>query len=172
MEVYAKQHPDFITITCLEWRPILVEDTFKDVIISSLRFLSKKNRIIVYGFVIMNNHLHLVWQIHGDHLRENVQRDFLKFTSQQILKELRNRSSPMQKSLLVNSKDRKHQIWERNSLSVPLWSDKVMWQKLEYIHENPVRAGLCNRPEEYKYSSAGFYLKNEKRWDFLVHIDG
>ena len=172
MEVYAKQHPDFITITCLEWRPILVEDSFKDIIISSLPFLSRENRIIVYGFVIMTNHLHLVWQIHGDHLRENVQRDFLKFTSQQILKELRNRSSSIQKHLLVNAKDRKHQVWERNSLSVPLWSDRVMWQKLEYIHENPVRAGLCNSPEEYKYSSAGFYLRNDNRWDFLVHIDG
>ncbi len=172
MEVYAKQHPDFITITCLEWKPVLAEDNFKDIIVSSLRFLSKENRVIVYGFVIMTNHFHLIWQIHGDHIRENVQRDFLKFTSQQILKHLRNASSPLQNELLVGAKDRTHQVWERNSLSVPLWSIEVMWQKLDYIHNNPVRAGLCNYPEEYKYSSAGFYLKNEKNWDFLVHIDG
>ena len=172
MEVYAKQHPDFITITCLEWKPILIEDSFKDILISSLRFLSKENRIIVYGFVIMTNHFHLVWQINGDHLRENVQRDFLKFTSQQILKQLRNSKSPLQQELLVEAKDRKHQVWERNSLSVPLWSTEVMWQKLDYIHNNPVEAGLCNYPEDYKYSSAGFYLRNEKCWDFLVHIDG
>ena len=120
----------------------------------------------------MTNHLHLIWQINGDHKREDVQRDFLKFTSQQILKQLRNTSSHLQSELLVNAKDRKYQVWERNSLSVPLWSDKVMRQKLEYIHENPVRAGLCNYPEEYKYSSACFYLRNKKYWDFLVHIDG
>jgi len=49
---------------------------------------------------------------------------------------------------------------------------KVMGQKLEYIHMNPVKAGLCEHPEDYKYSSARFYLLNEKNWDFLTHIDG
>ena len=124
MEVYAKQHPDFITTTCLEWKPVLKNDNFKDIIISSLRFLCNENRVAVYGFVIMSNHFHLVWQIKGDHTREAVQRDFLKFTGQQILKHLRNTSSPLQNELLVNAKDRKHQVWERNSLSVPLWSSE------------------------------------------------
>ena len=172
MEVYSKQHPDFITITCLEWKPVLQNDNFKDIIISSLRFLSNENRVAVYGFVIMINHFHLIWQIQGEHVREDVQRDFLKFTGQQILKQLRTTSSSLQNELLVNAKDRKYQVWERNSLSVPLWSSEVMWQKLEYIHNNPVLAGLCKYPEEYKYSSARFYLKNESDWDFLVHVDG
>ena len=78
----------------------------------------------------------------------------------------------MLEELIVDAKDRKRQVWERNSLSVPLWSKEVMWQKLEYIHDNPVRAGLCSTPESYKYSSASFYLNNDTRWDFLVHIDG
>ncbi|MBX2966857.1 MAG: transposase [Cyclobacteriaceae bacterium] len=172
MEVYAKQHPDFITTTCLEWKPVLHDDRFKDIITESLRFLSNENRIVVYGFVIMNNHFHLIWQIRGDHTRDGVQRDFLKYTGQQILKHLRNGSSPLLQALLVNAKDRKHQVWERNSLSVPLWTSNVIWQKLNYIHNNPVRAGLCENPWDYKYSSARFYLKHEKDWDFLVHIDG
>jgi REP element-mobilizing transposase RayT len=97
--------------TCLDWKPVLVEDRFKNIITDSLEFISNEQRITVYAFVIMNNHFHLIWQIIGDHFREAVQRDFLKFTGQQILKHL-------------------------------------------------------------KYSSARFYLKNEKDWDFLVHIDG
>jgi putative transposase len=172
MDHYAKQHPDFITVTCLEWKPLLARDSFKDVIISSLRFLNNNNRVIVYGFVIMSNHFHLIWQIMGDHKRADVQRDFLKFTGQQMLKLLRNESSPLQNELLVNAKDRMRQVWERNSLSIPLWSDKVMWQKLNYIHDNPVRAGLCKHQEDYKYSSAGLYLMNDRSWDFLQHIDG
>ena len=172
MELYTKNHPDFITTTCLEWKPLLNDDRYKDIIIDSLRFLSRENRIIVNAFVILNNHFHLIWQIKGEHTRDNVQRDFLKYTGQQILKHLRNESAPIQKELMVNAKDRKYQVWERNSLSIPLWSDKVIRQKLDYIHYNPVKAGLCQYPEEYKYSSARFYLKNEKDWDFLVHIDG
>jgi REP element-mobilizing transposase RayT len=148
------------------------EDRFKDLIIESLRFLSKENRVIVYGFVSMINHFHLIWQMKGDHTRENVQRDFLKYTGQQVLKQLGNGPSQVLKELLVNAKDRKHQVWERNSLSVPLWSSEVIWQKLDYIHTNPVKAGLCKNPWEYKYSSARFYLKNERDWDFLVHTNG
>jgi hypothetical protein len=114
----------------------------------------------------------MVWQMIGDHKRENVQRDFLKFTSQQMLKLLRNARSPIQDEILVKAKDRKYQVWQRNALSVPLWSYKVMWQKVGYIHFNPVKAGLCARPEDYKYSSASFYYHGDRHWDFLVRIDG
>ena len=108
----------------------------------------------------------------GDHKREDVQRDFLKYTSQQILKILRNEKSVVLDELLVQSIDRKYQIWERNPLSISLWSGKVMDQKLEYIHYNPVKAGLCKYPSEYVYSSAGFYYDSDKRWSFLIHCDG
>jgi putative transposase len=172
MEVHSKQHPEFITVTCLEWKPLLEDDKHKQVIIDSLQFLVKEKRISVYAFVIMINHFHLIWQINGDHSRENVQRDFLKYTGQQLLKHLRNDNSPVLQELLVNAKDRKHQVWERNSLGIPLWTSNVMWQKLDYIHNNPVRAGLCQYPWDYQHSSARFYLKNEKYWDFLVHVDG
>ena len=118
----------------------------------------------------MNNHFHLIWQMLGNHTREAIQRDFLKFTAQQILKILLKEKSPMLKKLLVHAKDRKYQIWERNSLSIPLWSGQVIWQKLEYIHYNPVRAGLCNYPEEYKYSSASFYYQQDRYWKFLIHL--
>ena len=94
------------------------EDGFKDIVIDSLRFLSKAERIRVFGFVVMSNHFHLIWQMSGDHKRDDVQRDFLKFTSQQILKVLRNEKSDVQEKLLVQSKDRKYQVWERNSLGV------------------------------------------------------
>ena len=170
--MYAKQHPDFITVTCLEWKPVLHEDKFKDIIIESLKFLNNANRISVYAFVIMNNHFHLIWQIKGDHKRDEVQRDFLKYTSQQILKVMRNEKSPLMDELLVNAKDRKYQVWERNTLSVSLWSPKVLDQKLDYIHNNPVKAGLCKYAEEYKYSSAKFYFGGESEWSFLLHADG
>ena len=137
-----------------------------------MSFLQKDNPAVIYGFVIMQNHFHMIWQTLGEHKREDVQRDFLKFTGQQILKVLRNENSPMQDELLVNAQDRKRQVWERNSLGVPLWSGKVIWQKLNYIHNNPVKAGFCQYAEDYRYSSASFYRGGDKRWDFLTHVDG
>ena len=170
--VYSKRYPDFTTVTCLDWKPVLVENAYKDIIIDSLRFLVSADRVSVYGFVIMANHFHLLWQMMGDHALEEVQRDFLKYTAQRILQRLRNAGSPLLNELVVNLEDRKHQVWKRNSLSIPLWTPKVLIQKLNYMHQNPVRAGICAFPEEYKYSSAGFYELGKRDWDFLVHIGG
>ena len=58
---------------------------------------------------------------------------------------------------------------ERNALNVSLWSQPVFKQKVDYIHLNPVVAGICKFPEEYKYSSASFYLKADTKWPFLTH---
>lgn len=169
---FTQQHVEFITVTCLEWKPILEDDKVKDIVTNSLSFMVRDERIRVYAFVIMSNHMHMIWQMLGDHQRADVQRDFLKFTSQKIIDRLDRRYSPLLGELLVNASDRKCQVWERNSLGVPIWSDGVLWQKLGYIHDNPVRAGLCSRSTDYAYSSAGFYFNNDRRWTFLTHVNG
>jgi REP element-mobilizing transposase RayT len=104
--VYSKEHPEFLAVTCLEWKHMLMEDRFKDIIMESLSFLSKAKRVCVYGFVIMSNHFHLIWQMSGDNKRDAVQRDFLKYTGQQVLKHLRNEQSILLSELMVNAKDR------------------------------------------------------------------
>ncbi len=72
----------------------------------------------------------------------------------------------------VNARDRKYQIWERESLAVKLYTPKVFQQKLDYIHHNPLQShwALAAIPEEYHYSSARYYLCNEENWDFLTHF--
>ena len=85
-------------------------------------------------------HIHLVWQIQPGHKREDVQRDFLKYTAQKMKQDLENNHPQVLVNFLVNAKDRKYQVCERNPLSVDLWSREVIWQKLEYIHQSPVRA--------------------------------
>ena len=69
----------------------------------------------------------------------------------------------------VDAKDRMYQFWERNSLSIELCSPAVFAQKMEYIHYNPVKAGLCNLPEEYYYSSAKFYATGTDDFGMLTH---
>ena len=169
---FAKEPAQFSTITCLNWIDVLKNEREKDIVIQSLSFLTKERRVMIFSFVIMSNHLHLVWQVQGDFMLKDVQRDFLKYTSQQILKNFRNENSSMLRELLVNSKDRKYQIWERDSLHIPLWSSAVFDQKIEYVHQNPVKAALVEFPSDYKYSSAGFYEQKGYQWEFLTHVDG
>ena len=169
--VYEDNHPQFFTATINEWNHLLKDDKAKDIIINSLRFLVTENRIKVYGFVIMSNHLHLIWRIKSPCLLKNVQRDFLKYTAQQIKSYLQQNDTILLDTCKVNHHDRKYMIWKTDSLSVDLYSEKVFTQKLDYIHNNPVNAGLCNLPEEYKYSSAGHYLVNKSDWEFIGDYD-
>jgi putative transposase len=56
----------------------------------------------------------------------------------------------------VGAKDRKYQVWERNPLRIDLWTREVFIQKIEYIHYNPIAAGLCIYPEEYNILGRSF----------------
>jgi hypothetical protein len=93
----------------------------------------------------MINYIHLVWHIQSPFCREDLQRNFLKYTAQQILKDLPKKHPAVLPHFLVNAKDRKNQIWERNPLSIELWSREV----IGYMHLNPDRAGVCKYAEEY-----------------------
>ena len=119
----------------------------------------------------MSNHIHLIWQMKGLFKLEDIQRDFLKYTAQTIQKDLRINHPLVLEKFKVNASDRKYQFWERNPLSVELMSSKVYQQKLNYLHQNPVRAGLCKVPHQYKYSSALFYKSGIDNWGFLSHYD-
>lgn len=164
--------PHFFTATILEWKPLLKPDKFKDIITRSLEYLVADKRLIVYGFVIMSNPIHLIWQLEDRYAFGDVQHSFMKYTAQMMLKELRNHHPDALAIFEVKAADRKYQVWERNPLPVSLWSKVVFEQKLEYIHLNPVRAGLVSVPEDYRYSSAAFYMSGESEWTFLSHYMG
>lgn len=162
---------DFFTTTILGWKHLLKPERYKLIIIDSLRYLVQKQRVYLNAFVLMDSHIHLLWQIREGYTRPEVQRDFLKFTAQQIKQDLYQHHPEVLEHFCVSAKDRKYQIWERNALSVAIWSGAICYQKLAYIHQNPVRAGLCTSPEAYVYSSAAFYLTGEDRFDMLHHIE-
>jgi REP element-mobilizing transposase RayT len=165
------EHPQFFTATILEWNHILRDDKLKDIIMSSLKFLVANNMVILNGFVIMPNHIHLIWQMGDGIHRSDVQRDFLKYTAQQIKFYIQQNNPELLEKFRVNVRDRNYQIWEHKPISVSLWSRKVLQQKLEYIHKNPTREkwGLSEAPEGYYYSSARFYYLNIDDWGIITH---
>ena len=166
-------HPHFFTATILGWQHLLQPEKYKNIIINSLRFLVTNNRVTIYCFVIMPNHIHIIWQMNDDILLENVQRDFLKYTAQQIKADLIENHPLVLDKFRVDKKDRKYQFWKHRPLSVPLWNNEVLLQKLDYIHNNPLQEKwkLADLPENYKFSSASFYILNQTEFDFLTHYN-
>ena len=170
--LFSEYYPDYFTATIFEWKHLLKPDKYKDVITGSLKYLAEKNRVKIFAFVIMSSHIHLMWQVQAGNNLPDVQRDFLKFTAQQIKSDLSIHHPLVLEKFKADAKDRMHQFWERNPLSIDLYTSDAFLQKLKYIHWNPVKAGLCSFPEEYQYSSAGFYHTGIDNFGFLTHLNG
>ena len=169
--MHEQQHIAFFTATILEWKHLLKPDKYKQIIVDSLRYLVEQKRVKVYAFVIMPNHLHLLWKMEEPHKREDVQRDFLKYTAQKMKYDLVKHHPSVLEKFRVDAKDRQYQLWERNPLSIYCYSVAVTEQKLDYIHNNPVqeRWQLASLPEEFPFSSARFYFDNKDNFGFLTH---
>ena len=150
------------------------QDTCKQFIIDALKYRVANKQLTVYGFVIMPNHVHCIWQIHDNIKTEDFQRDFLKFTAKHILNWSSVNDVALYKSLEVKATDRKFQVWERNSLSFDIYNESILVQKLNYLHNNPLQPhwNLCNSPSEYKYSSSNFYETGIDQFGFLKHYKG
>ncbi len=129
-EITFNYYPQFFTATILEWKHLLVTDSMKQIIISSLKYLVNEGRVEIYGFVLMPNHVHIIWQIQDGHEKARVQQSFLKYTAQQMKFTLAGHDIKELEKYKVKASDRAYQFWERNSLSIDLWSRPVFIQKL------------------------------------------
>jgi putative transposase len=173
--MYPHQHyTAFFTATCLNWLPVLEKDSHKQILIEVLQHRVKSNELVIYAFAIMPNHFHVIWRIADGINKADFLRDLMKFTARSILKFMLMNDDPLLASLQVKAADRKQQVWERNSLSIDLYSEDVFIQKLDYLHNNPVQPKwqLCKLPDEYFYSSALFYETGgkERSFNILTHF--
>ncbi len=159
----------FWTATIHNWEKILLPDVFKETICNSLQNLSERGLIDLFGFVVMPNHIHLIWRMNKMNGKETPRGSLLKYTAHQFKRML------TQEELLkfkVSAANKAYEFWQRDALAIELYSPEVANQKLEYIHLNPLgeRWHLVQDPCDYEYSSARFYEVGDLRFDFLKHI--
>ena len=159
-----KVHEDtdiyFITSTIVEWTPVFYDRDLFAVIIESLKFCVENKGLRVHGYVIMFNHIHLL--VSSKRSLSDTMRDFKAFTSSQIIKTLRASNRKVflkifRQAAIDDSKSEKYRVWQKGYHPIGINTEKFYLQKLEYIHENPVRKGYVIRPEHWVYSSAGNY---------------
>ncbi len=171
-EEYLHYPANYFTATIQEWKPLLANDNYKNIIIDSLEHLVIKNRIELNAFVIMNNHVHFIWQTLQSFTPSQNQASLMKFTSRQLLLSLLAGDRDFHALFKVGKYDRDYQVWKREPLSIELLNKVMFIQKLEYIHYNPVKAGMCEAPEDYLYSSARFYLDGTNSFGMLKYYSG
>jgi len=157
----------FFTATIHNWLPLLEEDNNQEMIIDYLKKLSDEGMITVFAFILMPNHVHFIWRQNKLNGKETPQGSFLKYTAHEFLKKLK--IAGQSKMYEVNAANKKHELWQRDSLSVEIYSKAVAVQKLNYIHFNPVSGKwkLSKDDQDYRYSSARFYETGLDEFGFL-----
>ncbi|MFI5162799.1 MAG: transposase [Sphingobacteriales bacterium] len=161
----------FYTATILNWKHLLETDKFKQIILESMVHLIEKEKVKVYGFVIMPNHIHLIWENLTMNGKEKPHASFMKFTGHRFLEELRADDPALLEQFKVTRNSRNYQFWQRNPLPIRLYDRKILEQKLNYIHLNPLQEhwNLVSDPNDYLYSSCSFYEMEDKRYGWLTH---
>ena len=162
----------FWTATINKWYRLLEGDEYKDVIIDSLQYLSDAGKIDVFAFIIMPNHIHLIWRVNEPNGKESPQRSLLKYTAHIFRQMLKAEGDNKLNAYRVDAENKKFEFWQRDSLAIPLFTRKVATQKLNYMHNNPLaeRWSLVKHPCDYKYSSARYYEMDEKNFPFLKDL--
>jgi REP element-mobilizing transposase RayT len=162
----------FWTATINKWQRLLEKDDYKEVIISSLQYLTDAGKIDVFAFVIMPNHLHFIWRINEPNGKESPHGSFLKYTAHTFQKMLQKEGDKKLNDYKSDAANKKHEFWKTDSLAIPLFTKKVAAQKLKYIHNNPLAEHwqLVKDPCDYKYSSACYYERDEKNFPFLKDL--
>ena len=162
----------FWTITINKWQQLLKPEEHKMIIINSLRWLVEKNLVKIYGYVIMPNHIHLMWEQLSMNVKEFPKNSFEKFTAKSLVNKMKATNDGALKNYEVTATDRKYNIWLRDPLAIKIFSKEMGWQKLDYMHSNPLQPHwlLCVNPADYRFSSAAFYEKNIDEFGLLTHF--
>jgi hypothetical protein len=152
-------HPHFLTCSIVGWLPVFSHPETVQIVFDSWRFLQQHERLVIYGYVILENHLHLVASS-GDLGREIG--DFKSHTARQIIdlleaRKFRGMLRQLEELKARHKADRQYQLWQEGSHPQLIQGEEMMRQKLEYIHNNPVRRGYVDDATHWRYSSARNY---------------
>ena len=158
------------TATVHKWHQLFTSEKNKRIIIDYLKRLSEDGLITIYAFVLMPNHIHLIWKQNRLNGKETPFGSFLKFTAHSLLRDLK--LANCEHKYKVDASNKEYEIWKRDSLAVEIYSKEVAIQKIEYIHANPLTGKwrLAKDDISYYYSSAKFYETGQDDFGFLNDI--
>ena len=149
----------FWTDTVKDWKSIFSCEKYKTIILGVLKELVRRRKIVVYAFVIMPNHVHLVWKMLEKNGKEMPHASFNKYSAHKIFEDLKINHQSVLSHFKVFDQERKYRLWQRDPLAILVDSIEKVEQKIEYIHFNPLQEkwNLVSVPEDYFWSSAKFY---------------
>ena len=174
-QIQDQEQVYFFTFQVVGWADVFSRKVYRDIILNSLTYCREKKGMLLFAYVVMTNHVHAIIQSKQGDLSGLV-RDFKKHTSKLILKELRENKSESRREWLemifryhakYNKRAKGIQLWTHENHAVELDNNDMIDSRVEYIHDNPIRAGWVDKPEDYLYCSA----RNYSDLEALIEID-
>ena len=168
MDIKNPIHPEdiyYLTLTVGDWVDVWTRPVYRHIIIDSLAYCEREKGLILHAWVVMSNHIHLIASAKEGHNISDFLRDFKKFTGKKILEAIQEvpesrRDWMLNRFEYAGRNDKKikdYRFWQEGNEAKELVTTEFMLQKLDYIHENPVRAELVDEAVDYRYSSATDY---------------
>ena len=155
----------FVTFAVVNWIDLFIRNEYKDILLQSWKHCQQHKGLEIFGWCVMTNHVHMIIGSHGEKL-EDIMRDMKKHTSIALKAAIKQHPSESRREWMLwlmeragkgNSQNLEFQLWQQDNHPIPLFDNKILHQKLNYIHNNPVVAGIVEKPEDYLYSSARDY---------------
>ncbi|HEY4786479.1 MAG TPA: transposase [Bacteroidales bacterium] len=174
-QIKVQDAPYYLTLQVVDWVDIFTRDVYKRLIIDNLRYCQQNKGFEVFAYVIMTNHIHIIVRSLTNNLSGTI-RDFKSYTSKELLKQIALETESRRdwmldifsKAARQHERNSQFQLWSHENHAEQLWSNEFICEKIDYIHQNPVRAGIVSKPEDYIYSSARNYAGMEVVLDVVV----
>jgi len=165
-KIRNQQGLHFITFAVVDWVDIFSRQQYRDILVDSLEFCIKQKGLRLFAWLIMSNHVHFIASANEENKLSDILRDFKKFTSVKIMEAIRNNPHESRKDWMLaifklrgkeNIRNITNQFWQQDNQPKELTDNLMINQKLDYLHNNPVVAGIVENAEDYLYSSARDY---------------
>ena len=170
-KIFDQEGLYFITFSVIEWVDVFTRAAFADIVVESLNFCSRNKGLAVHAWVLMPNHFHAIFSAKDGYQLSGIIRDFKRHTAKKILKDILTTNSESRSRWMLwlfksagtsNSRNEEFQFWQQDNHPVALGNSEMIKQRLKYLHENLVRAGLVWENWHYRYSSAIDYENDQK----------
>lgn len=167
-KIRNQQAIHFITFAVVEWIDVFTRQQYRDILVDSLDYCIREKGLKLHAWVIMSNHVHFIVSTKEGKKLSDILRDFKKFTSVKIIEEIKNNLQESRKEWMLaifkvkgkeNSRNTTFQFWRQDNQPIELTDNNMIDQRLDYIHNNPVQAGIVEKAEDYLYSSAKDYCE-------------
>jgi len=167
----------YVTFQVVRWIDVFTRKVYRDIVVESLRYCQHNKGLEIYAFVVMSNHIHAILRSSTGKLSDTI-REFKSFTAKQILDSIQQESESRREWMInefefaakKHKRNEKYQLWTHENHPIILYSNALIQQRINYIHDNPVRSGIVANQEDYLYSSARAYAGMDYMLDVIVPL--